>query len=139
VPPPLTLALARSLSRSLRRYENTIAKLVGVFEVFDRYARGKMTLNNCHAPFVLVNGSDDENHETKMHYRHSFHMFLRDEVVAQNKGTTLDLDADGVEFAKVTPRMFEDALRKCPKICEVFGAQLTRVAEKSGVREGEGA
>jgi len=118
--------------------EDTVGKLLGVFDVFERYAKGKMTVNNCYAIFILCNGSDDELHEMKMHYRHSFRMHLRDAVVKRNQGTMLDNESDGVEFAKVTSDMFQDALRSCDKICHHFQAQCSRAVERSGAKAGEG-
>ena len=71
-----------------------------------------------------------------MHYNHSFRNYLRDVIVKQNAGTTLDMQADAVEFFKITREVFGDALRMCPKIVEIFEAQVDRCYEKSGVAKG---
>ena len=66
---PWVLIIA-SIRVLLQSYESPLAKLAGVFDVFDKYARGKMTVKNCHAVFVLTAGSDAELHECKMYYNH---------------------------------------------------------------------
>ena len=137
------VVIVASVRVLLKPTESTIAKLLGVFEVFEQYARGKITLGNCQAVFVLANGSDQELHEMKMHYRHSFRAYLQDALLKENKkenkNATIDLSGgSAVEFAKVTRDVFEDALRKCPKIVQVFGEHVSSAVESSGAAEGEG-
>ncbi|GMH97998.1 hypothetical protein TrST_g1248 [Triparma strigata] len=130
------VVIIASIRVLLLSYESTINKLIGIFDVFDQYARGKMTVKNCHIIFTLTAGSDEELHACKMHYNHSFRNYLRDVIVKQNAGTTLDMHADAVEFFKITREVFGDALRVCPKIVEIFEAQVDRCYEKSGVAKG---
>jgi hypothetical protein len=119
----------------LQSYESTTEKLVGIFEIFDKYARGKMTIKNCHAPFSLVALSDESLHAMKMHYNHSFKNYLKD-VILLRKKSTLELDSDGVEFCKVTKEIFQEALSKCPKIVDHFAENIENILRLSGVRPG---
>jgi hypothetical protein len=74
------VSIIASIRCLLQTNEGMVGKLMGVFDVFAEYARGKMTLNNCYAIFILVAGSGEELHEMKMHYRHSFTFHLRDAI-----------------------------------------------------------
>ena len=129
------VVILASIRVLLQSYESTIQKLVGIFEIFEKYARGKMTVKNCHAPFILVALSDDRLHAMKMHYNHSFKNYLKD-VILLRKKSTLELDSDAVEFCKVTKEIFEEALSKCPKIVDHFADNIEHILRLSGVQQG---
>ena len=66
-----------------------------------------------------------------MLYKHSFKNYLRDTIQEHNR-TTLYVDPNAIEFAKVTREHFQEALVKCPKILAVFQEQLNKVFDQSG-------
>jgi len=119
----------------LQGYESPIQKLVGVFEIFFKFARGKMTVKNCHAPFILVASNDEQLHQMKMYYNHSFKNHLRD-VIIKYKRSTLEIDSDGVEYCKITTEIFHEALKKCPKIVENFKNCVDDIMTLSGSQPG---
>jgi len=129
------VVIIASIRVLLQSYESPIQKLVGVFEIFDKYARGKMTVKNCHAPFILVALNDERLHAMKMYYNHSFKNYLKD-VIFLRKKSTLELDSDGVEFCRVTKEIFQEALGRCPKIVSYFATNIEHILKLSGVQPG---
>ena len=60
------VVIVASIRILLQTYETPLQKLVGVFDIFDQYARGKMTVNNSYAIFILTAGSDEQVHTMKV-------------------------------------------------------------------------
>ena len=91
---------------------------------------------SCHAIFVLTASSDQELHACKMHYNHTFKNHLRDVILERNRGTTLSLDSQGVEYFKITKDIFAEALNNSPKIVESYQKQMERAFERGGFKPG---
>lgn len=93
--------------------ESASSKLIGIFEIFEQYAPlNKITSKNCNHMFTIVSGSEEEKHAMNTAYRHSFINYLRDVTKKNNRNSTLDLTADTVEFAKITRKIFTDAVQR---------------------------
>jgi len=111
-------------------------KIIGIFEVFEKYTPGKLTAKNCNVVFTIVSGSEEEKHAMNVCYRHNFVNYLLDAIRRRNKNSTLDLTTDTVEFAKVNRENFAEAINRSAGnekgIVKLFGRQCRMTKRRSG-------